>query len=564
MRAAIAALSLVVAAVFPLARAPGGEPAFVGRAHTGAGGTLKGRDGNGPVLRKLNTLEAAVPVGVLDSTGRLVAGALAPLPGAARGDGGGADVDELIAIQVTYADPNFGNTVLLVWNENTANPPPLTLSMDQNVVATFPPRPGTASFPGTDAVRLANVAPGLHEFALDSEDGTFSETTILVLPEAPFGGVENLRCETGAFIGEGTCEVLLSWDDLSPLVDFHYAFLGTTPIARLPSNISGVVFQGSPGNLCIDLVSVTTTDEGLYAVQSQTCCDIQCSAQGCSEPVDLRFHQAFYSPGWVDVSWRNTGAPQGIIGFINGQRQNEQLIGDTTLASFTGLAAGVLNLGIQADCGEDGTSNVIFRDFEVLASTPFTNPIVGPFTFEYDEINEVTSATWVNGDPALFIEVYVDVAGDPNVRTFLGTGSPDITGLNINMTTATDVPVLVFYTVINGFCYASDPVVAVPLGSVNRFVRGLCNGQQPASLLTASFLFNYLFQNGGAPPCLEACDLDANDSVNLVDGLFLLNYLFQNGAVPVGWLDGDQDGLAEETCETATLDRCAESHDLCP
>ena len=188
MRAAFAAFSLVVAVGFPLTRVPG-EPTFVGRGAGGAldGGALDGGALDGGALDEESDGQFAVPTGVLDPTGRLLAGIpLAPLPARGQGDGGGADVDQLLAVQVTYADPTLGNTVLLVWSENTVNPPPLTLSMDDDVVATFPPRPATAAFPGTDAVRLANVEPGLHQFALDSQDGTFGETSIVVVPEAPF------------------------------------------------------------------------------------------------------------------------------------------------------------------------------------------------------------------------------------------------------------------------------------------------------------------------------------------------------------------------------------------
>ena len=594
MRAAFASWTLVVVAVLPLGQlladgvladaaladavlADGALTRFVGSSRKGSVRQLVTRGTSVP---------AAAPAGILDHQGRILE-TVGPmfghrgfghrgfghrgfgdqlLAGGPAGDGGGANVKDLLAIQIGYNDEVTGNTVLLIWAEDTSNPPGLTLSMDANIVAMFDPRPPDAAFPGADAVRVTNVEPGPHAFVLESEDGSFTEADLLVVGQLPVGGVQGVECESGAFLGENNCEVLLRWQDLSPLVDFHYAFIGATPVARLPANISGVIFQGPPGDLCFDLFSVTQNEDGLYATVAQACCTIACQDQPCSDPLDLNVHQSGYLPnGAVDITWRNGEAPdvqELVNGFINDLLVG-QLPGDLRNATFTGLPPGDTALGIQAGCGAGGNSGVVTANFNVLATTPFNNPVVDLVTWEYDAAEGLTRVNWENADPALFIEVFVDVAGDPALRTLLGVASPDLEGLNINNTNPDDVPVLQFFTVVDGFCYGSETVVGVPLSGVNRFVRGLCDGRQPAQLLTVVFLFNYLFQNGNAPPCEAACDLDADGGINLVDGLFLLNYLFQNGFSPPSWVDANQDGVTEETCETAPLEQCANGHDFC-
>ena len=109
----------------------------------------------------------------------------------------------------------------------------------------------------------------------------------------------------------------------------------------------------------------------------------------------------------------------------------------------------------------------------------------------------------------------------------------------------------------------ADFLVSSPPPEGNTFVRGNCDGQSPAQVGTGIFLFNWLFLSGPIPACIAACDTDGDGANSINDGVFLLNYLFLNGNTPPGWVDGDGDGTAEETCEFAPETECRESQGTC-
>jgi hypothetical protein len=97
----------------------------------------------------------------------------------------------------------------------------------------------------------------------------------------------------------------------------------------------------------------------------------------------------------------------------------------------------------------------------------------------------------------------------------------------------------------------------------NAFIRGACNGQDTDSLASAVFALGYLFLGGPAPPCLAACDTDANGEFDLSDPVYFLNYLFLGGLPPAGWVDHDGDATPDPTCESAPPEECATSHSAC-
>jgi len=99
---------------------------------------------------------------------------------------------------------------------------------------------------------------------------------------------------------------------------------------------------------------------------------------------------------------------------------------------------------------------------------------------------------------------------------------------------------------------------------LNRFLRGSCDGlSQELKLTSAIFALSYLFLGGATPPCIEACDLDRNGAFVLSDPIYLLNYLFLGGPPPAGWIDSDGDGVVEPTCESTTIEDCADPHPAC-
>ena len=67
------------------------------------------------------------------------------------------------------------------------------------------------------------------------------------------------------------------------------------------------------------------------------------------------------------------------------------------------------------------------------------------------------------------------------------------------------------------------------------FVRGDCNGDgMTEGVSDAVFMLNHFFAGGPAPPCLAACDVNADGKVggSVADAIFLLIYLFLGGAAP--------------------------------
>ena len=63
---------------------------------------------------------------------------------------------------------------------------------------------------------------------------------------------------------------------------------------------------------------------------------------------------------------------------------------------------------------------------------------------------------------------------------------------------------------------------------VGPFIRGDCDGntQVGGSPTEAIVLLNFAFRGGNAPPCLAACDAEANGSIGITDALRILRHAF--------------------------------------
>lgn len=72
--------------------------------------------------------------------------------------------------------------------------------------------------------------------------------------------------------------------------------------------------------------------------------------------------------------------------------------------------------------------------------------------------------------------------------------------------------------------------VAVSEGPRNPFIRGDANRDGTVSISDSATISNWLFKSAGTDgpivPCLEACDVNDDDQINIGDQVFLLNSLF--------------------------------------
>jgi hypothetical protein len=79
----------------------------------------------------------------------------------------------------------------------------------------------------------------------------------------------------------------------------------------------------------------------------------------------------------------------------------------------------------------------------------------------------------------------------------------------------------------NGTAY----VVFGEAGEVD-FVRGDADGNREVLLTDAVITFQFLFQGGVRPPCLDAVDADDDGAINITDGIYTLRFLFLGGPPP--------------------------------
>ncbi len=63
-------------------------------------------------------------------------------------------------------------------------------------------------------------------------------------------------------------------------------------------------------------------------------------------------------------------------------------------------------------------------------------------------------------------------------------------------------------------------------------IRGDANYDLALNVADLTYLVNYLFKGGAAPPCPEEGDVDGGGSINVADLTYLVNYLFKGGPSP--------------------------------
>jgi hypothetical protein len=373
------------------------------------------------------------------------------------------------------------------------------------------------------------------------------------------------------------------------------ALPGFTPGARhgelvLPSAMNG---DFSPGTQHIVTVIpfLFESDCALYRgcyVESDPC-TLSCDPVDCNAPVLLELAQTRYGETvTVDATWRNGEDPlypgdaadgsDGIFGFFEDMENPlGALPGDAQGAVFElpGAAPGDVNFGIQGNCGQPfGSSSILEQTFTILEESPHTSPIEGEIECEYDfTANPATgTATWTSADPSCFIDVFVyappAAPGGEEQIFFVTTihGGEETITLNGFQSEEERIG-LQFFTRVDGVAYGSEVLFCDDGDEVGTFIRGPCGtpDQADPQITNAVTIFGYLFQGQGVPPCLEACDVDGIPPVNITDGIYLLRFLFSGGPPPPGWVDRDDDGIADPTCEEITPEMdCQSPATVCP
>ena len=87
------------------------------------------------------------------------------------------------------------------------------------------------------------------------------------------------------------------------------------------------------------------------------------------------------------------------------------------------------------------------------------------------------------------------------------------------------------------------------------FICGDSNKDDLIDISDPTFLLNFIFSGGAAPPCMDAADANNDTRLDISDAIWLLNYLFQGGPqpsepFPQPGVDPSDDGSGSLGCES--------------
>lgn len=74
--------------------------------------------------------------------------------------------------------------------------------------------------------------------------------------------------------------------------------------------------------------------------------------------------------------------------------------------------------------------------------------------------------------------------------------------------------------------------VAAIASALPQFKRGDADQSGVVDVSDPTYIQNYLFNGGPAPPCMDAADANDDGSVNQTDSIYILNWLFNGGPAP--------------------------------
>ncbi|MBN1421147.1 MAG: hypothetical protein JXP34_20410 [Planctomycetes bacterium] len=168
------------------------------------------------------------------------------------------------------------------------------------------------------------------------------------------------------------------------------------------------------------------------------------------------------------------------------------------------------------------------------------------------------------GEPALAEMTALDPEGDP-LSVFLSVAPVDATlavdGPNVSFawpTGADDQGSWVIPVIADDGIEATEFDLRIDVGPPpdRPFLRGNANADGRLDLGDAIFVLQWQFQDGDAPPCLDAADVNDDGRVDLADAIFLLSYIFADGAPPAEPFDACGADPSDDDLGCASFSPC--------
>jgi hypothetical protein len=493
--------------------------------------------------------------------------ALDSLLAGTRGDGGGASVANLLAVQWGYLDEdNFqglpASFLTLFWTNPTVNINGIQVFVDGLPLPDLSGNP--VILPG-DATTIDVVAfaggQGPARFEVIG-DGTTSADDIVILAHQPFDDPEGFHCEGGVRNPvDSTCDLNLVIPAGRPPDFFFVSFNGGPYLDEtIPGTERVHAFPDyRPGPYNITLLGAISSDGNDYLGDPTTSpCDLVCKDLPCDIPLRIGSCQNAFGPSAADnkvaLSWINGETYYTEIRLAVDAQPRDPLKGDATETLLEDLAPGDHDVTLQGDCGDKGLSDPAAYSFKVVGSAPQVNPI-GDLTcrFLLPDSSKLV-ASWRNNSPASYIELYLVDPQDSRRKVLTVAGQAS--SATIEGTVKTDrVAVRSFYQQ-DGACFSSDFASCTPKPPPGfKYLTGDCDGNSNTNLTDAIFSLNFLFKGGGAPHCSAACDANTDELFNLADPVYVLNHLFLGGPPPGGKFPACDQSGPDQSCGETTCFR---------
>lgn len=485
-------------------------------------------------------------------------------------EGAGADVSELRVIQRGYHDSacpphpqcpqETCNVVTLLWRETTLNGLGVEVLVDGNVVSVDEGLPGE-ELPASNGFTLIGVSSGMHVFAVRpvGQDELAISAEFEVLEGQPFPDITALNCSPGEPDADGNVRLAVTWERNSPQPDDYVVLVNGNSLGQIAGNNSAVNIENvGPGDYCIEIFGRTGNATAEYwGCPIETCCTVAGPAQEegcCGSPFNLGFSTTPVSS--ANPFEKVVDLAEGCVG-NSGEVVIESCSGEPETAT-----AYVNVISDSDDLAVAGWSIGVAIDGPALVLAATTDGLAGGDAPAFT-ITEIVDPATNGGQYGVISSVILSLPPDDE-RTLppLGTSSLLAIDLALDRTAVNGAgPVigLGFRDGLRGTGQPVDNVVSVgpaaeaesmrpcnvdSAGIAFRFERSTPSagrtfrrGDPDASggmdLGDVLHILGFLFQNGEAPHCLAAADVNDDGELDLGDPLFLLFYLFlQTTPVP--------------------------------